>query len=102
MFVAGALLAVVFSMRTASAQEPEDPVPEPGYIAQPGDEGYVIVPTPSPEDGVEGDSQHECEDDPLRAECAPAPPTGLRITRVGTTLSVHYTWSRWRGSNDHW
>ncbi len=100
-FVAGALLVIAFGLRTTVAQDPEDPIPETEYIIQPGEEGYVIVPTPPPDGGVQGDAQHECEDDPLAAECDPAPPTNLRITRSGTALKVHYTTSRWRGSNMH-
>ena len=100
-FVAGALLVIAFGLRTTVAQDPEDPIPETEYIIQPGEEGYVIVPTPPPDGGVQGDAQHECEDDPLAPECDPAPPTGLRLTRAGTTLSVHYTYSGWRGSNTH-
>lgn len=54
------------------------------------------------EDGVEGEAEHECDEDPLAAECPPSPPTNLRLTRTGANLAVAYTLSAWRGSNGHW
>ena len=100
-FAAALLVCVSLVVPLVFAQDPEDETSEPGYTILPGEEGYVEVPEPSP-DGVEGEAEHECDDDPQAAECPPSPPTGLSLSRLRASLYLTYSLSGWRGSNTHW
>ena len=99
--VVAVVVCVSLVAPVALAQDPEDATSEPGYTILPGEEGYVEVPETSP-DGVEGEAEHECDDDPQAAECPPSPPTNLSLSRRDVRLYLAYTISGWRGSNTHW
>ena len=52
---------------------------------------------------VERESDHECDDDPQRADCPPPPPTITSFSRDSdNSLVANYTRSSWDGGSSHY